>query len=278
MSASVLGTIVARTRERVRERKESRSLDEMMANAPTPGTRRSFAQALRRDGLNLVAEFKRRSPSKGVLRDDLSAPAVAQAYEAAGAAALSILTEEEFFGGCLGDLRQARAATSLPALRKDFIVDPYQVAEAWVAGADAVLLIVAALSERELETLLAAARKSGLDALVEVHDRAELDVALARGARLVGVNNRDLKTLRVSLETSFALAEAIPDDVVAVAESGLSTGADVRRLRDAGYDAFLIGEHFMTAPDPGRAAARLLEDAGREEGAAGEAAQGGGAS
>jgi indole-3-glycerol phosphate synthase len=268
MSASVLGTIVARTRERVRERCRNRPLAEMIASAPTPGTRRPFAEALRRDRLNLIAEFKRRSPSKGVLREDLSAPTVAQAYEAAGAAALSILTEEEFFGGHIGDLRQAREATRLPTLRKDFVVDPYQVWEAWVAGADAILLIVAALSEAELETLMAITRESGLDALVEVHDRRELEVALAKGARLVGVNNRDLKTLTVSLQTSFDLVEAVPDDVVVVAESGISSGADVRRLRAAGYDAFLVGEHFMTAPDPGQAVARLLDAAARDEGAA----------
>jgi indole-3-glycerol phosphate synthase len=264
LSTSVLETIVARTRERVRERRLKRPLDEMLASAPTPGKRRPFARALRRDGVNLIGEFKRRSPSKGVLREDLTALAVAQAYEASGAAALSILTEEDFFGGHLGDLRQAREATRLPTLRKDFVVDPYQVWEAWVAGADAVLLIVAALSEAELGTLLGTTRESGLDALVEVHDRAEVERALERGADLIGVNNRDLKTLTVSLETSLTLADALPDHVVAVTESGLSKGADVRRLREAGYDAFLVGEHLMTAPDPGEALSRLLADASQQ--------------
>jgi indole-3-glycerol phosphate synthase len=262
MSVSVLGKIVARTRERLHERRAQQPLDEMLAKAPTPGIRRSFAEGLARAGrVNVIAEFKRRSPSKGVLRDDLPAAAVAESYQAAGAAALSVLTEEEFFGGHLGDLRQARAATSLPVLRKDFVVDPYQVWEAWIAGADAVLLIVAALGPADLRKLLDTTREAGLDALVEVHDRAELDAALEAGARLVGVNNRDLRTLEVSLATSLALAPAIPDDVVAVAESGLKTAADLRRLGEAGFDAFLIGEHFMTAADPGQALRTLLAEA-----------------
>ncbi|HEY6547554.1 MAG TPA: indole-3-glycerol phosphate synthase TrpC [Vicinamibacteria bacterium] len=265
MSASVLGQIVARTRERLHDRRRQRPLDEMLAQAPTPGTRRPFASALSQEGWNLIAEFKRRSPSKGVLREDLPAAGVAQAYEAAGARALSVLTEEDFFGGHLGDLRQARAATGLPTLRKDFVVDPYQVWEAWIAGADAVLLIVAALSEGELRKLLDTAIEAGLDALVEVHDRPELEVALACGARLVGVNNRDLKTLHVTLETSLGLASSIPDHVVAVAESGIRSGADLRRLRDAGYDAFLVGEQLMTAPEPGAALATLLAEVGDEE-------------
>jgi indole-3-glycerol phosphate synthase len=158
-------------------------------------------------------------------------------------------------------LVEARAACSLPVLRKDFVVDPWQVWEARAAGADAVLLIVAALDDGALRDLLAVAGEAGLGALVEVHDRRELDRALAAGSRIVGVNNRDLRTLGVSLETSLALAPAIPDDVVAVAESGIGTGADVRRLREAGFDAFLVGEHLMTAPDPGTALERLLEEA-----------------
>jgi indole-3-glycerol phosphate synthase len=255
---------VARTRERLHERLLQRPLDEMLATAPTPGIRRPFREAVGGDGLNIIAEFKRRSPSKGALREDLTASGVAQAYEAGGARALSVLTEEDFFGGHLGDLRQARAATRLPTLRKDFLVDPYQVWEAWIAGADAVLLIVAALGEKDLRKLLDTALEAGLDPLVEVHDERELDTALTCGARLVGVNNRDLQTLEVSLDTALRMAPHIPDDVVAVAESGIATGADVRRLRDAGYDAFLVGEHFMTAPDPGLAVKGLLRDASAE--------------
>ncbi len=186
---------------------------------------------------------------------------MARCYERAGAAALSVLTDEPFFGGRLEHLVEVRASTTLPVLRKDFVVDAWQVWEAREAGADAVLLIVAALGDRELEGLLAETRAAGVEALVEVHDRPELARALAAGARLVGVNNRNLKTLAVSLETSLALAAEIPDDVVAVAESGIRTAADLRALGQAGFDAFLIGEGLMSAPDPGEALRRLLEDA-----------------
>jgi indole-3-glycerol phosphate synthase/phosphoribosylanthranilate isomerase len=255
----VLGRIVMRTRERVEERRRELPLSRLQGSAPTPGgARRSFAGALARPGVNVIAEFKRRSPSRGVIREDLHPVKVAQAYEIGGAAALSVLTEEQFFGGSLEDLKEARGATLLPVLRKDFIVDPYQLWEAWYAGADAVLLIVAALSDRELLTLQATAREIGLDALVEVHDREELQRALAAGARLVGVNNRDLRTMEVSLQTALDLAPEIPDEVTAVVESGIKGPGDVRRLRDAGYDAFLIGEHLMTAADPGGALEELV--------------------
>jgi indole-3-glycerol phosphate synthase len=161
----------------------------------------------------------------------------------------------------MAHLEEVRGATALPVLRKDFVVDPWQVWEARAAGADAVLLIVAALTDADLGGLLAVSRDAGVDALVEVHDRIELDRALAAGSRIVGVNNRDLKTLAVSLETALALAPALSDGVVAVAESGIRTGTDVRRLRDAGFDAFLVGEQLMTAPDPGEALAHLLREA-----------------
>jgi indole-3-glycerol phosphate synthase len=260
--AGLLGRIVASTRARVHEQRRVRPLDRLLASAPTPAERRPFAKALTGSGaFKVIAEFKRRSPSRGVLREDLSATRVAQGYEIAGAAALSILTEEEHFGGSMADLQQARTATMLPVLRKDFVVDAYQVWEGWIGGADAILLIVAALSDTELAQMHEAAAEARLDALVEVHDRRELERALAVGARLVGVNNRDLRTLEVRLETSLELAGAIPDDVVAVAESGIRTGADLRRLRDAGFDAFLIGEHLMLAPDPGAALESLLRDA-----------------
>jgi indole-3-glycerol phosphate synthase len=172
-----------------------------------------------------------------------------------------VLTDEPFFGGRLEHLVEARAAVSLPVLRKDFILDPWQVWEGRAAGADAALLIVAALTDADLAGLLAVTREAGVDALVEVHDRDELDRALSAGSRIVGVNNRDLRTLAVSLETSLALAASIPEDVVAVAESGIRAGADVRRLRDAGFDAVLVGEHLMGESDPGAALARLLEEA-----------------
>ncbi len=258
----ILGRILARTRERLVERRREFPLERIMASAPTPRGHRSLLDALGRgDRVNVIAEFKRRSPSRGVIRDDLHPVRVAQAYEIGGAAALSVLTEERFFGGSLDDLQEARAATLLPTLRKDFIVDPYQVWEAWYAGADGVLLIVAALGDDELRDLYAVVQEAQLDAVFEVHDRAELERALRAGARIVGVNNRDLRTMEVSLRTSFALAPGIPDDVVAVAESGIHGGGDVRQLRDAGFDAFLVGEHFMQAPDPGAALEALIREA-----------------
>jgi indole-3-glycerol phosphate synthase len=259
----VLGEIVALTRARVHEQRKALPLDRILSMAPTPGARRAFGRALTREGrINVIAEFKRRSPSRGPLRSDLHPVRAAQAYESAGAVALSVLTEPEYFGGRLDDLQEARSATLLPSLRKDFIVDPYQVWESWIAGTDAILLIVAVLSEAELKTLRVTAEEAALDTLVEVHDAAELGRALDAGARVIGVNNRDLKTLEVRLETSLDLAAAIPDDVVAVAESGLRSGADVRRLRDAGYDAFLIGEHLMLSEEPGAALETLLVEAG----------------
>jgi indole-3-glycerol phosphate synthase len=258
-----LGEIVARARARVHEQRKELPLDRILSMAPTPGARRSFQAALERPGqINVIAEFKRRSPV-GLIRRDLHHVRVAQAYEVGGAAALSVLTEEEFFGGRLDDLQEARSATLLPTLRKDFLVDPYQVWESWIAGTDAVLLIVAALSDAELRSLYVTTGQAAIDALVEVHDLAELKRALEVGARIIGVNNRDLRTLEVRLDTSLELVSEIPDDVIAVSESGITSGEDVRRLRDAGYDAFLIGEHLMRAPDPGAALEALLAEAVR---------------
>ena len=260
-SLGVLDTILARTREAVAREKERRPLDRRHPDVAGAPAVRPFAAALVRPGaMRVIAEHKRRSPSRGAIREDLAPADVARRYEAAGAAALSVLTDEPFFGGRLEHLREARAATALPALRKDFVVDPWQVAEARAAGADAVLLIVAALADPELRELLSEARETGVDALVEVHDQGELERALAAGARVVGVNNRDLRTLAVSLDTSLALASRIPDDVVAVAESGIKSGQDLKRLREAGFDACLVGEHLMAAADPGAALRRLLEE------------------
>ncbi len=261
--ASVLDAILARTRERVAREQERRPLGYGHAEVRQAPPVRPFAEALARPGrVNVVAEHKRRSPSRGAIREDLAPADVARRYEAAGAAAVSVLTDEAYFGGRLAHLEEVRQATGLPVLRKDFVLDPWQIWEARAAGADAVLLIVAALTDPELRSLVAVAREAGLDALVEVHDRPELDRALAAGARVVGVNNRDLRSLSVSLATSLDLAPAIPDDVVAVAESGIRTGADVRRLREAGFDAFLVGEHLMSAPDPGAALGQLIAEAG----------------
>jgi indole-3-glycerol phosphate synthase len=222
------------------------------------GEPRDFAGALTRDRINMIAELKKASPSAGVIRDGFDPVALAKGFQEAGAAALSVLTEEEFFQGKLADLRDARGATELPVLRKDFIVEPWQVWEARAANADAFLLIVAALAPAMLRELLGLGRDLGIEPLVEVHTREELDAALEAGARIVGVNNRDLRTLAVNVETSFELIEAIPDECIAVSESGLRTREDLERLREAGFDAFLMGEHLMREPDPGAALRRLL--------------------
>jgi indole-3-glycerol phosphate synthase len=265
-AGSVLEAILARTRETVALRRRDRSLDALQAAARAAAPPRPFAAALSQPGrIRVIAEHKRRSPSRGAIREDLAPADVARRYEQAGAAALSVLTDEPFFGGRLEHIAEARAATSLPVLRKDFIVDPWQLWEARAAGADAVLLIVAALDDVSLASLLAEARAAGLDALVEVHDRAELERALRAGARFVGVNSRNLKTLEVSLSTALELGPAIPENVLAVAESGIRTSADVRSLAAAGYDAFLVGERLMAARDPGQALRELLD---RSQGAA----------
>jgi len=262
LPATVLDAILARTRERVEAERGRRPLGASHPAVAQASPVRPFGEALVRPGrVNVIAEHKRRSPSRGVIREDLVPSDVARGYEAAGAAAISVLTDEPFFGGRVAHLEEVRRATALPVLRKDFVLDPWQVWEARVAGADAVLLIVAALTEAELRSLLGVVREARLDALVEVHDRSELDRALAAGSRIVGVNNRDLKTLNVSLQTALSLAPAIPDDVVAVAESGIRSSADLVRLREAGFDAFLVGERLMAAPDPGEALKRLLEEA-----------------
>jgi len=215
--------------------------------------RRDFVAALTagRDdrGMAVISEIKRRSPSKGDLDPTLDPVAVARDYEAGGASCLSVLTDEVFFGGSRADLIAARAACTLPVLRKDFTVGPLDVCDARIMGADAVLLIVAALGDSELAPLLGLARDLGLAPLVEVHDEAELDRALDVGADLIGVNQRDLRTFEVDHERACALAARIPSDVVAVAESGIRDGADARRLAEAGFDAILVGETLVRATD-----------------------------
>jgi indole-3-glycerol phosphate synthase len=220
-----------------------------------------FEAALRQPGIRVIAECKRRSPAKGVLRAAYDPVAVARSYEAAGAAAISVLTEPTFFDGSLQHLTTVRSAVELPVLCKDFLTTEFQLLEARAAGADAVLLIVAALDHPVLMRLIAQARALGLAALVEVHDRDELARALDAGAQIVGVNSRNLRTLEVSAAVFDDLASSLPQEVVAVAESGLKSGDDVRRLREVRYDAFLIGERFMSAADPGSALAALLETA-----------------
>lgn len=239
------------------------ALDRLAASAAP--RREAFEAALGRPGrFNVIAECKRRSPSRGVLCEDYDPAAIARAYAAAGAAAVSVLTEPAFFDGALGHLTAVRDTVSLPLLRKDFIVTEYQIVEARAYGADAVLLIAAVLDGPALSLFCELAESLGLAALVEVHDEAELDRALEAGARIVGVNNRNLRTLAVSVAASERLIDRIPDECVAVAESGLGRGDDLRRLSAAGYDAFLIGERLMSAADPGAALAALLAEA--EEG------------
>jgi indole-3-glycerol phosphate synthase len=219
---------------------------------------RDFAAALSRDAINVLAELKPASPSRGIIRDPFDAPALGKALEAAGAAALSVLTEGEFFRGSLKNLRDARKEIALPVLRKDFIFDPWQVWESRANDADSFLLIVAALSDAQLRGLMALGRELGMEPLVEVHTHEELDRALGAGARIIGVNNRDLKTLTVRVETSYELIEQIPEECLAVAESGLRCHDDLKKLRATGFDAFLIGEHLMLSPDPGAALRALL--------------------
>jgi indole-3-glycerol phosphate synthase len=224
------------------------------ASRPTRSLRAALREGPRP---RIVAEIKRRSPSKGEIRADFDPVAIAKAYADGGAAALSVLTDERYFGGSLDVLRQVRAVVDLPLLRKEFVIDEYQLDEARVAGADAVLLIVAALSPEQLGSLRAHAEALGLDALVEVHDADELDVALAAGATLIGINNRDLATFETDLATTEALAPRVGEGVVIVAESGIFTPADVARLEAAGAHGHLVGESLMRQPDPGRALAEL---------------------
>lgn len=246
---NALTPILETTRAALAQRRAARPLAEVQADAERVTDRRSFADALGGSGLSVIAEHKRCSPSAGTIREGVGLPEVVTAYERAGAAALSVLTEEASFAGSLADLGAARAATALPILRKDFIVDPYQVPEALAAGADAILLIVAALDLQTLATLSAAAEALGLDVLVEVHDAAELETAVAAGARIIGVNNRDLTTLEVDTERTFGLLPAIPDGSLVVAESGFRTRPELERLAAAGVDAVLVGEALMRAPD-----------------------------
>ncbi len=259
----LLAAIVAATRRIVEVRSARLSMAELERRAAQAATRPgAFRKALeQRDRISVIAECKRRSPSRGVLRASYDPADVALAYEQAGAAAISVLTEPTFFDGSLEHLESVRQVTSLPILRKDFIVDPYQILEARAAGADAVLLIVAALTPALLAGLHRAAEAAGLDVLVEVHDLAEIPIAIEAGASIVGVNNRNLRTLEVDKDVSLRAAEMIPESVVAVTESGLKTGADLASLREAGYDAFLIGERFMTADQPGSALRDLLASA-----------------
>src|SRR5437899_6036205 len=219
---------------------------------------RDFSAALTQPGINILAELKPASPSRGVIRDPFDPIALATSLEAAGAAALSVLTEGEFFRGSLKNLRDARKSVRLPVLRKDFIFDPWQVWESRANDADSFLLMVVALGDPLLRDLIVLGREIGMEPLVEIHTAEELDRALAAGARIIGVNNRDLKTMTVNVETSFALAGRIPDECIAGSESGIRTHGELLKLRSAGFDAFLVGTRLMLSPDPGAALAALL--------------------
>jgi indole-3-glycerol phosphate synthase len=266
-TADLLATIVAATRRIVEVRQEREPLAALAARAergaaPTGRFRAALVEASvvpERSAPRIIAECKRRSPSRGVLRPEYDPVAIAKGYEQAGAAAISVLTEPTFFDGAVEHLKAVRDAVAIPVLRKDFIVSEYQLLEARAAGADAVLLIVAALDTQALASLHARASALGLDVLVEVHNADELSVALDAGARIVGVNNRNLRTLEVDVSASETLAARIPKQIVRVSESGLKSAADLQRLRQLGYDAFLIGERFMTASDPGRELRNLLQ-------------------
>jgi len=229
-----------------------------MAVAKKAPAARDFAAALGRDGVNVIAELKKASPSRGVIRAEYAPAALAAALEQGGAAALSVLTEEDFFSGSLGDLKEARKTAAIPILRKDFIVDPWQVWETRAAGADSFLLIAAILTDEQLGELMELGRALQMEPLVEVHRREELERAIAAGARIIGVNNRDLHTFEVRLETSLELVEEIPDACIAVSESGLRGHQDLVRLRRAGFDAFLVGELLMKDADPAVALRSLL--------------------
>ncbi len=264
--ANYLERIVEKTRATVAAARARCSVAELETLAARHQPRGWAAALKRKSGRAVIAEVKKASPSKGLIRPDFDPVAIAQSYERGGAAALSILTDEPFFQGSLEYLRAVSAAVPLPCLRKDFMVDSYQFLEARANAADAVLLIAAALGNSELKKFAAEAHALQLDVLVEVHTADELkgvlDALGATGADAIGVNNRDLTTFAVSLERSIELAQMIPAGVVRVSESGIESGADVSRLRAAGFDAFLIGESFMRQPEPGRALADLLRVAG----------------
>jgi len=260
---ATLSDILAATCRRVEAARRTADLRalEREAESHTP---RGFRRSLERkaaQGVAVIAELKKASPSRGMIRGTLHVGGIARELERAGAAALSVLTEEQFFLGGLWDLAEASAATELPCLRKDFIVDEFQLLEARANGADAVLLILAALDDSEFQRFHQRSRELGLDALCEVHDEGELQRALTMGAEVIGVNNRDLRTFEIDLGTAERLASKIPSGVLRIAESGIQSGDDIRRLRACGYNAFLVGESLMRANDAGAKLAEMLVEA-----------------
>lgn len=254
----ILAEIVAHKRAEVASRRGTRPFADVRRDAEAATPTRGFAEAIKTHDPAVIAEIKRASPSEGVIRTEFDPAGIAMSYEGAGAACLSVLTDERYFMGCDGHLEEARRVTRLPALRKDFIVEAYQVYESRALGADCLLLIAAALDAGQLGDFAQLGNEVGLDVLVEIHDGGELEAALDLGAKLVGINNRDLATFATSLDTTIDLLGTVPDDVTVVTESGIHTHDDVRRLRDAGVHAFLVGTAFMREPDPGNALQRLF--------------------
>jgi len=261
-----LNEIVAATRRTIAEVKLAADLHQLerQAESHTPRGFQRALQSVSTNGPAVIAELKRASPSRGLIRSDFDAAELASELASAGAAALSVLTDADFFHGSLDNLQRASASTKLPCLRKDFIIDEFQLLEARANSADAVLLIVAALSATELIMLAHRASDYNLDVLCEVHDKRELKLAVDAGCSLIGVNNRNLQTFQVDLQTAFQLADSIPKSAFAVAESGIHNGTDIAALRAAGYQAFLIGESLMKAKLPGEALKALLAEAQRE--------------
>ena len=260
--SDILTTILARKAEEIEQRSRVRPLSEMRARAQNQPVTRGFVKAIRRKltvgEAAVIAEVKKASPSKGLIRADFDPAAIARSYEAGGAACLSVLTDADYFQGSDAYLRQAREACALPVLRKDFTIDAYQVYEARALGADCILLIVAALDDVRLADLTVLGLDLGMDVLVEVHDLDELERALQVPAPLLGINNRNLRTFDVSLDTTLALRNAVPADRILVTESGIGTRADVARMRAAGVHTFLVGETLMRQPDPGVALRELF--------------------
>jgi indole-3-glycerol phosphate synthase len=260
--SDVLRTILQRKEQEVAERRQAVPLDELVARARDTGPTRGFAASIERriaaGDAAVIAEVKKASPSKGVIRPDFHPADIARSYEAGGAACLSVLTDVDFFQGADAYLQQARAACALPVLRKDFTIDPYQVYEARVLGADCILLIVAALEDRQLAELSDLAMQLGMDVLVEVHDIDELERAIQVPVPLIGINNRNLRTFEVSLQTTLDMRQAVPRDRLLVTESGILGADDVSLMRNAGVHAFLVGEAFMRVEEPGEGLRQLF--------------------
>lgn len=259
---TILRKIIARKVEEIAERKAEKSqadlLAQMEAQAPTRGFEKALAEKITQSQPGIIAEIKKASPSKGVIRENFIPVDIAHSYAEGGATCLSVLTDMDFFQGADSYLQQARNATSLPVIRKDFIIDSYQVLESRILGADCILLIVAVLDPQQLQDLNAQAVELGLDVLVEVHNEAELQQALALPNRLIGINNRDLHTFEVNLETTYELLQHIPEDRLVITESGIHSRTDVEAMRDRGVHGYLVGESFMRTPNPGETLSQLF--------------------